>query len=66
MATRKIGVMMIDDVNFELQILADEAKLEKIQEQYDEMVEEMMFNHNMETYASNSYDLDAEFYGKGN
>ena len=54
----------MEDVNLELQLLADEAKIERVQMEYDLLMEEMMLGHEMQMYASHSYDLDAAFFGE--
>lgn len=57
---------MFEEVNFELQLLADEATLQNAEEIYNDMIDQMCAEHDMQMYACHSYDLDAEFYGKGN
>lgn len=55
---------MEEEINFELQALADEAKEEEIDLQFEEMMDALMFEHRMQEYAAHSYDQDAIFYGK--
>lgn len=52
------------DINLELAILAEEAIEERIEEQYNEFMEEMYQLWELEQYASDSYDLDALYYGE--
>jgi len=54
---------MYEEVNFELQLLADEVKLQNEEEIYNDMIDQMCAEHDMQMYACYSYDLDAEFYG---
>ena len=54
----------LDTVNEELQVIADENRLVRIEEEYEMMLDQMMYEHHMMEYASHSYDLDAEYYGE--
>ena len=56
--------MILDDVNFELQTIADEAIQAEIDLQYDEFFDTMMAYENMMAYANASYDADAIYYGE--
>ena len=53
----------IETINIELQIAAEVEREERIEEQYNEFLEEMYALWEMEQYAADSYDRDAEFYG---
>ena len=53
----------IDAINLELAIAAEIEREERIEEQYLEFLEEMYYLWEMEQYAADSYDRDAEFYG---
>ena len=58
---------MIEDINFELQTLADEAKEEIVDAQYEDYLTDignmLQAEHDMMMYASHSYDEDAAYYG---
>lgn len=54
----------MNDVNLELQVLADEAKLEQVQAQYDEMITELSELELMYQAAMQSYDEDCIAYGE--
>ena len=53
----------IETINIELQIAAEVEREERIEEQYNEFLEEMYALWEMEQYDRDCYDLDAEFYG---
>ena len=52
------------DINTELALLAEQATEERIEEQYNEFLEEMYQLWELEQYAADSYDLDALHYGE--
>ena len=54
----------IDMVNVELAVLADIERLDRVEDQYDEMVEAMCSEHDMMMYACHSYDEDCVYYGE--
>ena len=54
---------VIDTINLELQIAAEVERAERIEQQYQDFLEEMYYLWEMEQYAADSYDLDAEYYG---
>lgn len=51
-------------INVELQILANDEVEARIEEQYQEFLEEMYQLWELEQYASDSYDRDAQYYGE--
>lgn len=55
---------MIDAINTELQIIAEEEKQSLIEIQYEEFIDVMMAQYDLLMYACNSYDCDAEYYGE--
>lgn len=55
--------MTVEQLNFELQCLADEERQAMIDIEYDAFMDEMYKMWELEQYASDSFDLDAEFYG---
>ena len=55
--------MTINSINTELQIIAQQSIESRIEEQYNEFLEEMYEIFAMEEYAMQCYDRDAEFYG---
>lgn len=55
--------MTVEELNFELQCLADEERQAMIEIEYDAFMDEMYRLWELEQYSSDSYDLDAEFYG---
>ena len=52
------------DINVELQILANDEVEARIEEQYQEFLEEMYQLWELEQYDSDSYDRDAQYYGE--
>lgn len=54
----------LDDINTELALLAEQATEERIEDQYNEFLEEMYQLWELEQYAADSYDLDALHYGE--
>ena len=56
--------MNLDAINTALQILANNEVEARIDEQYEEFLEEMHQLWELEQYASDSYDLDAQYYGE--
>lgn len=56
--------MDIESVNSELQIIAAEEIESRIDLQYEEFLNEMYLQFEMEQYARDCYDLDAEYYGR--
>lgn len=54
----------LTDINTELALLAEQAAEERIEEQYNEFLEEMYQLWELEQYAADSYDLDALHYGE--
>lgn len=54
----------LTDINTELALLAEQATEERIEEQYNEFLEEMYQLWELEQYAADSYDLDALHYGE--
>jgi len=57
-------VKTLTDINTELALLAEQATEERIEEQYNEFLEEMYQLWELEQYAADSYDLDALHYGE--
>jgi len=55
--------MTLDDVNGELQIIANQTAEEQVAVQYEELMEAIFLQFEMEQYARDCYDLDAEYYG---
>jgi hypothetical protein len=55
--------MTIEELNLELQCLADEERQAMVDIEYDAFMDEMYRLWELEQYAADSYDLDAEFYG---
>ena len=56
--------IQFETVNQELQDLADEARLEQVQAQYDEMITELSELELMYQAAMQSYDEDCIAYGE--
>ncbi len=54
---------MIDNINAELQILANEAREAVVELMFEDYIDEMLANHELMMYASNSYDCDCVYYG---
>ncbi len=52
------------DVNLLLEELAEEERQRRIDEQYEEFMEEMYQLWELEQYAADSYDEDAIYYGE--
>lgn len=57
--------MDYDLINAELALLAEEAKNEQIEFEYEEFLNEMFAIWELEQYASDCSDLDAQFYYEG-
>jgi hypothetical protein len=55
--------MNVAELNFELQCLAEEEKQAMIEIEYDAFLEEMYQLWELEQYAAEAYDEDAEYYG---
>lgn len=55
--------MNLELVNVELQLVSDAIRDEEHEDMYHDFLEEMYFYWEMEQYASDSYDMDAEYYG---
>ena len=55
--------MTVEELNLELQCLADEERQAMVDIEYDAFMDEMYRLWELEQYAADSYDLDAEFYG---
>jgi hypothetical protein len=55
--------MTIDELNAELQDLAEQERLSLVEEEYESYMDLLMAEHEMLMYAANSYDLDAIYYG---
>jgi hypothetical protein len=56
--------MVLELVNTELQLVSDAIRDEEHEDMYQDFLEEMHFYWEMEQYASDSYDLDAQYYGE--
>lgn len=54
---------MIDNINAELQILAQDVYDDAVQVMFDEYIDELLANEELLMYASNSYDCDCIYYG---
>lgn len=54
---------MIDNINAELQLLAEEVYDAEIQAMYEDYIDEVLANEELLMYASNSYDCDCIYYG---
>ena len=54
---------MIDNINAELQFLADEAYDAVVEAMFEDYIDEFMANEELMMYASNSYDCDCVYYG---
>ena len=63
MKVEKESKMTLDEVNSELQLVAQELVDEVVDIQYNEMMEEMFELFELEQYARDCADLDAEYYG---
>lgn len=55
--------MTVEELNAELQSLAEEERQAMIDIEYDAFMDEMYRQWELEQYAEDSFDLDAEFYG---
>ena len=55
--------MTIDELNAELQDIAEQERLSLVEEEYESCMDRLMAEHEMLMYAANSYDLDAIYYG---
>ena len=55
--------MTIDELNAELQDLAERERLSLAEAEYESYMDRLMAEHEMMMYAANSYDLDAIYYG---
>lgn len=55
----------LDAINIELAIAAEVEREERVEQMYQDFLEEMYYYLEMEQYAADSYDRDAEFYGYG-
>lgn len=54
----------MERINEILNILSDDIFASEIDFQYSEMIDELMAEYNSQMYASNSYDMDAAYYGE--
>jgi hypothetical protein len=55
--------MTIDELNAELQDIAEQERLSLVEEEYESCMDRLMAEHEMLMYAAHSYDLDAIYYG---
>ncbi len=55
--------MTIDELNAELQEIAEQERLDQIEADYESYMDNMMAEHNMRMYEAHSYDEDAIYYG---
>jgi hypothetical protein len=55
---------MFDNINTELQLIAQEAYDAVTQAMYEDYIDEILANEELMMYASNSYDCDCVYYGK--
>jgi hypothetical protein len=56
--------MNIDELNAELQDLAEQERLSLVEAEYESYMDRLMAEHNMRMYEANSYDEDAIYYGE--
>lgn len=56
--------MTIDELNIELQDLAEQERLALVEEEYEFFLDQLMAEHNMRMYEVHSYDNDAIYYGE--
>ena len=56
----------LEEINEELELLAQQELEERIAFQYEEFMNEMYQLWALEQYASDCADMDAEFYGEMN
>ena len=56
--------MTIDELNAELQDLAEQERLSLVEAEYESYMDRLMAEHNMRMYEANSYDEDAIYYGE--
>ena len=56
--------MTIDELNLELQDIAEQERLDLIEADYESYMDRMMAEHNMRMYEAHSYDEDAIYYGE--
>lgn len=55
---------MINNINAELQLLAQESYEAAVQVMYEDYIDELLANEELLMYATNSYDCDCVYYGK--
>ena len=55
--------MTIDELNTELQDLAEQEQVSLAEAEYESYMDRLMAEHNMRMYEANSYDEDAIYYG---
>jgi len=55
--------MTTDELNTELQDLAEQEQLSLAEAEYESYMDRLMAEHNMRMYEANSYDEDAIYYG---
>jgi hypothetical protein len=55
--------MTIDEVNAELQLIAADNLDALVEAEYEEFLEQQYQLWELDQYANDCYDLDAEFYG---
>jgi hypothetical protein len=53
----------MNDINYELQLVGQQAVDEQIDIVYEAYIDEILSNDQLMMYASNSYDCDCYFYG---
>lgn len=56
--------MTIDELNAELQDLAEQERLSLVEAEYESYMDRLMAEHNMRMYEAHSYDEDAIYYGE--
>lgn len=56
--------MTIDELNMELQEIAERERMQMVEEEYEFFLDQMMAEHNMRMYEVYSYDEDAIYYGE--
>jgi len=54
---------MFDEINKEINVMCEELKSMEIELLFNEDMDSLFAEYEMQQYASNSYDCDAEFYG---
>lgn len=54
---------MFDNVNTELQLLAQQVYEDVVDILYEDYIDELLANEEMIRYASYSYDNDCQYYG---